>query len=113
MDSAVRNLYKRMVYAIRECYPGEFSSSREQLRRAFRQEGLSGTSDKRAPDQVTSQLGRDAKRKRLERGEFLLRELMALGRFSKYRAMKKRYASKEGDAGRQGPKEEPSGKSAS
>lgn len=92
MEPAVRNLYKRMVFAIHSCYPGEVTRAREQLRSAFQR-----NRGKVVPKEEMI--------RRVERGEFILKEIIALGKLHKYRTMARQYRDEDEDVKMEKPKE--------
>lgn len=80
MHPAVRSLYKNFLHAARG-YPHGMAEARRCLKAGFLAHADADVRD-------------DATRKRLlSRGEFVLREVRALERLHRYRAMKKRYCS--------------------
>ena len=77
MHSKVRDLYKRVLLAGRSNYPGDFGALKQQAKEKIRENSqLSTDSD------ITKAVGY---------GRNWVREVEAIGKLHKYRAMRKRY----------------------
>jgi len=70
MDSAVRHLYKKLIW-IGRTYPAGISGYREQLKQAFKNSPLTKES--------------------IAKGEFVFKEMEALHKLHKYRYLNKQY----------------------
>ncbi|ORY06807.1 LYR motif-containing protein 5 [Basidiobolus meristosporus CBS 931.73] len=76
MKAGVRELYKQLLFLGRD-YPAGYPYFRERLKKAFQKN--STLADPKSVEQA------------VQRGQFVIKELEAMYKLNKYRALKKRY----------------------